>query len=57
MSEDVAFARVIDAPRETMLDAFAAPDGQPRHRPEGDRKSSPTRRRRKCETRAHASAC
>jgi uncharacterized protein YndB with AHSA1/START domain len=57
MSEDVAFARVIDAPRETMLDAFTAPDGQPRHRPEGDRKSSPTRRRRKCETRAHASAC
>jgi uncharacterized protein YndB with AHSA1/START domain len=28
MSEDVTFARVIDAPRETVFDAFTAPDGQ-----------------------------
>jgi uncharacterized protein YndB with AHSA1/START domain len=28
MSEDVTVARVIDAPRETVFDAFTAPDGQ-----------------------------
>jgi uncharacterized protein YndB with AHSA1/START domain len=28
MSEDVTFARVIDAPRETVFDAFTAQDGQ-----------------------------
>jgi uncharacterized protein YndB with AHSA1/START domain len=28
MSEDVTFARVIDASRETVFDAFTAPDGQ-----------------------------
>jgi uncharacterized protein YndB with AHSA1/START domain len=28
MSEDVTFARVIDAPRETVFDTFTAPDGQ-----------------------------
>jgi uncharacterized protein YndB with AHSA1/START domain len=28
MSEDVTFARVIDAPRETVFDAITAPDGQ-----------------------------
>ena len=28
MSEDVTVARVIDAPRETVFDAFIAPDGQ-----------------------------
>ena len=28
MSEDVTFARIIDAPRETVFDAFTAPDGQ-----------------------------
>ena len=28
MSEDVTFARIIDAPRETVFDAFTAQDGQ-----------------------------
>ncbi len=28
MSEDVTSARLIDAPRETVFDAFTAPDGQ-----------------------------
>jgi uncharacterized protein YndB with AHSA1/START domain len=28
VSEDVTVARVIDAPRETVFDAFTAPDGQ-----------------------------
>jgi uncharacterized protein YndB with AHSA1/START domain len=28
LSEDITVARVIDAPRETVFDAFTAPDGQ-----------------------------
>jgi uncharacterized protein YndB with AHSA1/START domain len=28
VSEDITIARVIDAPRETVFDAFTAPDGQ-----------------------------